>query len=81
MKKEFKSERVQYKELIDQYWKLKDEIIEFTDDYHDAMYWDCEGYIEDYMEGEYDTIDELRNQVEAFTLLLEALKKINYIYS
>jgi hypothetical protein len=76
-----KSKRAQYKELLDQYWNLKDEIMQFTDDYHDAMYYDFEGYHEYYMDGEYDYMDELRNQVEAFTLLLSALTKIKYVFS
>jgi hypothetical protein len=79
--KTMKSTRVQYLELLVAYNDLRDEIQDHTEEYHDSMYWDYSGYVDRYAEGDYDEIDDLRNQVEAFELMLKALCKIKYIFS
>jgi len=68
----------QFKTLLRRYSEIKDELLEFTEEYHDAMLFDIEGYRETN-----DILDmhDLNNQVEAFELMLLAFKKINYIYS
>jgi len=68
----------QFKTLLRRYSEIKDELLEFTEEYHDAMLFDIEGYWETN-----DILDmhDLNNQVEAFELMLLAFKKINYIYS
>ena len=77
---EMKSTRAQFRELCEQYDKIKDELLEYTEYYHDGMYFDLEGYYMLLAEGEYDEIETLRNQVDACRLLLEANKKLDYRY-
>jgi hypothetical protein len=76
--KTIKSTRVQYLELLVAYYDLRSEILDHTEEYHDSMYCDYSGYADQYAAGDYDEIDDLRNQVEAFELMLKALCKINY---
>jgi hypothetical protein len=64
-------------EYLEKYSQLKDELLEFTEEYHDAMYFDIEGYYDD----SFVDMVALENQVKAFENLLEALKKINYTYA
>lgn len=64
-------------EYLEKYSQLKDELLEFTEEYHDSMYFDIEGYYED----SFVDMVELENQVKAFEMLLEALKKIKYTYA
>jgi len=65
------------KKLIKEYSNLRHEIFEYTNVYFDAMSYDIDGYCE---EKDAD-INDLKNQVSAFKILLKALKKINYVYS
>lgn len=64
-------------EYLEKYSQLKDELLEFTEEYHDSMHFDIEGYYED----SFVDMVELENQVKAFEMLLEALKKIKYTYA
>ncbi len=77
---EFKSTRVQYRELLDRYIAINDELMEYTDHYHDNLYFDIEGYWSYFLEGDYENIEELREQVAACELLLEANKKLCFRY-
>jgi hypothetical protein len=66
--------------LIKEYSKIKDEILEITDEYYDNMMYDIEGY-----RGVDDDdfilhIESLRKQVGAFKLIRNGLKEINYIF-
>jgi antirestriction protein len=65
------------KEYLEKYSKLKDELLEFTEEYHDSMYFDIEGYYDD----SFVDMVALDNQVKAFEMLLKALKQINYTYA
>jgi hypothetical protein len=65
--------------LIDRYMELKDELLDFTEEYHDNMLWDVIGYCEE-DEDDID-IDTLKKQVKAFEMMLEAHKLIEYMYS
>jgi antirestriction protein len=64
-------------EYLEKYSQLKDELLELTEEYHDSMHFDIEGYYED----SFVDMVELENQVKAFEMLLEALKKIKYTYA
>ena len=69
-------------ELLTKYDDLKDELLDYTDELHDGMLYDIQGYIE---EGYEDAIGEdelatLKKQVKAFELILKGYKGIKYIY-
>lgn len=73
-------------ELIDIYFNIKDELLDHTDEYHDDMYWDIQGYYEELeiLENEEDEayyVGLIKQQVEAFTDLKTALDQINYVFS
>jgi len=63
-------------QLIIKYIDLRDELMDYTMEHFDAMSYDIDGYLE---EDEID-IDELKNQVKAFKILLKAYKLIYYTY-
>ena len=67
-----------FNSLIDTYIELKDEIINYSDEYHDTMFFDIEGYIE-YYNDDKDSIDliSLLDTVKKFELLLKGLKAYN----
>jgi hypothetical protein len=48
--------------------------------YYDAMGYDIDGYWFCVLDGDMSNIDDLRNQVEAFELILEGLSKKHYIF-
>lgn len=70
----------EYKDLIEEYAAITEELFEHTEEYYDAMNYDLEGYVNMYNEKDYGDIEDLRNQVEAFTLILEGIKKMNYLF-
>jgi uncharacterized coiled-coil DUF342 family protein len=69
-----------YYSKLSEYMELKDELLEFTDVYHDAMYYDIEGY-----HSEQEDFEELYNdlliQVDAVKMLLDAHKNLSYTFS
>lgn len=67
-------------DLIREYNLIKDELLDYTEAYHDAMYFDIDGYAEQIAEGEYDELEDLQNQVKAVRMLLDAHKALNYIF-
>jgi hypothetical protein len=64
------------KQLIIQYIFLRDELMDYTMEYFDAMSYDIDGYLYD---DEID-IEVLKTQVKAFELMLKAYKQIDYTY-
>lgn len=65
-----------YKDLIREYQTLKDELLEYTEEYHDGMYYDLEGYKESLYS--YDIyIDNLEAIVCEFKNLIDAYRKNN----
>lgn len=67
-----------FDKLIDRYIELKDELINFTECEHDNMFYDIEGYLSESPE---EYLQELKNQVEAFEMILKGFKKVSYIFS
>jgi len=69
-------------ELLTRYDDLKDELLDYTDELHDSMLYDIQGYREEVYEdaiGE-DELAILKKQVKAFELILKGYKGIKYIY-
>ena len=69
-------------ELLTKYDNLKDELLDYTDELHDSMLYDIQGYREEIYEdaiGE-DELASLKKQVKAFELILKGYKGIKYIY-
>ena len=64
------------KQLIIQYIFLRDELMDYTMEYFDAMSYDIDGYLYD---DEID-IEVLKTQVKAFKKMLKAYRLINYTY-
>ncbi len=71
--------------LLEEYFELKDMLLDYTDEFHDAMSYDIQGhYVRiDYIdEEEYKHYTEvLTKQVNAFKSILEAYKQIDYTFS
>jgi len=65
--------------LLSEYTYLKDRLLYYTEEHHDAMLWDIEGYYESIEEGHYYT-EELKKQIKAFNHLLEFYKALNYVH-
>ena len=70
--------------LLEEYFELKDMLLDYTDEFHDAMSYDIQGYYVriDYIdEEEYKHYTEvLTKQVNAFKSILEAYKQIDYTF-
>jgi len=64
--------------LLDRYFEVKDDLLEFTEEFHDSMLYDIEGYSCEGL-GAYD-IEDLETQVKAFEMILKGYKNINYIF-
>ena len=62
--------------LIIKYIDLRDELMDYTMEHFDAMSYDIDGYLE----RDKINIDDLKNQVKAFKMLLKSYKLIDYIY-
>jgi len=67
-----------FNKLIDSYIEVKDELLDYTSEYHDGMFYDIEGYCS--VDVEDIDLDCLRLQVGHFKSLLVALKGIEYTY-
>jgi len=68
-------------DLLTQYSAIKDELMDYTMDFYDAMLYDIQGYWEQIEENEEDIDKEqLIKQVRGFEAILEGLKAIKYIY-
>lgn len=66
-----------FKTLLKRYSEIKDELLDYTEEHHDGMLFDIEGYWDTF---DLDDIDDLEKQVQAFEMMLTAYKTINYIY-
>ena len=66
--------------LLKEYSRLKNELINHTEHFHDGMQYDIEGFWESVMEEDYSELKALQNQVKAFNKLLEGYKLINYTF-
>jgi|Laugresu1bdmlbsd_1035121.scaffolds.fasta_scaffold23743_5 hypothetical protein len=69
-----------YKKLIREYISIKNDLLDYTESFHDGMLFDIEGYIEAFSNQDYDEINELENQVKSFRLILEGFKGIKYVF-
>ena len=76
-----KSARHEMLDLISEYNQIKDELLDYTEAYHDAMYFDIDGYLEQIAQGDYSDLEALRCQIVAVRLLLKAHKNIKYVFS
>jgi len=75
-----KNERKEFMVLLKRYDELREALMEYTMTYYDAMGYDIDGYWFCVLDGDMSNIDDLRNQVEAFELILEGLSKQHYIF-
>jgi len=71
-------------ELIRQYARIKDELLEYTEEHHDAMHYDIQGYCESFITCiviEDVELEELQQKVKGFERLLDAYKNLpDYTY-
>ena len=72
--------RKQFITLLKRYSEIRDELMEYTMTYFDEMGYDIEGYACQLDCENFDEIDDLRNQVESFELILQGLSKLKYIF-
>ena len=75
-----KATKQEFSTLLNRYDVLRRELMDYTMTYFDAMGYDINGYSDRMLFDDFDRIDDLRNQVEAFELILEGLSKKNYIF-
>ena len=70
--------------LLEEYFDLKDMLLDYTDEFYDAMLYDIEGYYEKvYFSDEEDReyyAKVLTKQVNAFKSILEGYKQIDYTF-
>ena len=64
------------KKLLRKYNEITNELMDYTDDLHDAMMYDIEGYYSEQLDDE-DKAD-LAKQVEAFENILKGYKALKY---
>jgi len=64
------------KKLLRRYNEITNELMDYTDDLHDAMMYDIEGYYSEHLDDE-DKAD-LAKQVEAFENILKGYKALKY---
>jgi len=64
------------KKLLRRYDEIKDELMDFTDEFHDDMMYDIEGYYSEQLDD--DDKADLAKQVEAFENILKGYKALNY---
>lgn len=67
-------------ELLARYSKVKDDLLDFTEEHHDAMLFDIEGYYHT-RNLDAEELQKLEDKVKNFEQLLECLKKIDYTYA
>jgi hypothetical protein len=61
---------------IHRYVELKDELMDYTDEFHDDMMYDIEGYYSEQLDDD-DKADLVR-QIEAFENILKGYKALSY---
>ena len=64
--------------LLDRYFEVKDDLLEFTGEFHDSMLYDIEGYSCEGCAAHFN--QDLETQVKAFEMILKGYKNINYIF-
>ena len=64
------------RDALKRYSAIKDELMAYTDRFHDAMLYDIEGYNSD--ESDADDIKDLIVQVDAFESILKGIKALKY---
>jgi len=67
--------------LLKQYTDLKDALENYTSEWHDAMFWDIDGYWEDIDNLTDEDIETLENQVKCFRSILQSIEKLKFVYS
>jgi hypothetical protein len=68
-----------FEKLLEEYRTLKDELLDFEENLHDGMYYDIQGYWEEYNQYE-ELFDDLHSQVKACRNLLKGYKQLHYIF-
>ena len=66
--------------LLKEYSRIKDALLDHTEHLHDSMFFDIEGYWDAVTDGDYDQLEVLEMQVNAFTMILEGYKNIYWVY-
>jgi hypothetical protein len=74
-----KAIKQEFSALLDRYRFVREGLIDYTMTYYDAMGYDIKGYAMNSKDA-IIYIDDLRNQVESFELILEGLSKKHYIF-
>tara|TARA_R110002051_G_C8719697_1_gene496511 strand:+ start:620 stop:853 length:234 start_codon:yes stop_codon:yes gene_type:complete len=69
-----------FRKLLNEYSSLKDELMEFEENLHDGMYYDIQGYWEEFDENFIYYFDDLYNQVKACRNILKGYKELKYIF-
>ncbi len=64
------------RDALKRYSSIKDELLEFTDEFHDDMMYDIDGYNSE--ESDADDIKDLIAQVDAFESILKGFKGLKY---
>jgi len=70
-----------YSRLLTEYINLKDEILYFTEEHHDSMAFDIDGFNTVGEDDKLSFLPELEQQVKAFRLILKGSKKIAYTFA
>lgn len=65
-------------ELISRYMRAKDNLLDHTQELHDGMHWDIQGYCEEMPEDV--NLEDLEKQVKTAEKLLECYRNLEYTY-
>lgn len=66
--------------LMGKYRDLKDELLDHTEEFHDAMLFDIEGFAEE-RDIDAELVETLEMQVNAFVHILRGYEQLDYTYS
>ena len=73
--------RSKARSLLNEYFDLKDQLEDYTSEWHDAIFFDIQGYYEDFNSLTDGDIETLENQVQCFRSILQSIKKLEFVYS
>lgn len=67
--------------LTDKYFKLKGELLDYTDIHHDAMHDDYMGFVLNAEQLSESDIELLKRNIEGYKLILKGYKKIKHVFA
>ena len=67
--------------LTDKYFKLKSELLDYTDIHHDAMHDDCMGFTNNAEQLTESDVEQLKRNIKGYQSILNGYKQIKHIFA